>query len=65
MDLHHLLLDTDVTLATFAIVTVLALLVMGVWELLKFLVTKDRVVETAVPRHDMRTLTGVSLEAGT
>jgi hypothetical protein len=64
MDLHRLLLDTDPTLATFAIVAVLAVLVMGSWELLKFLITKDRVVEVAAPRHqDMRTLTGVPLEA--
>ncbi len=63
MDLHRLLLDTDPTLATFAIVAVLAVLVMGSWELLYFLITKERVVEVAAPRQDMRSLTGVPLEA--
>lgn len=63
MGLHQLLLDTDVTLASFAIVAVLAVLVMGTWELMMSLVSKDRTVESVAPRRDMRALTGVPLEA--
>ena len=63
MGLHHLLLNTDVTLAAFAIVAVLAVLVMGAWELVRVLVLRHRVVESVMPLRDMRSLTGVPLEA--
>ena len=60
MDLNHLLLQTDETVAMVVIVGLIAALVMGAWTLLR---PSRRVADAPLePRPDMRKTPGVPLE---